>query len=171
MRIVSLKRLGLAAGAAVFGVAAAAIGGVGVANAQPGASCACQLPAGASGAVQSVSGNVFVSQATGAIPARPATRLGAGDAVLVGPQSSSVVAFDGCQLNLGANTTFEVRPQGGSLCLAVNETTTAAPASAGLAAIAVPAGIAIGVAAGLAAISASQDGVEFSLGSGGSVSQ
>lgn len=158
MRVFPLNRFRPVASIAIAAVALGTAGGIGTASAQTG-SCACQLPAGASGVVQSVSGNVFLSQASGSIPAQPDTRLGAGDTVLVGPQSSSVVAFDGCQLSLRANTTFEVRPQGDLLCLAVNrnaaEAGTVAEGGVGGGLMSAPAGIAAGIGLGAVVLSVS----------------
>lgn len=115
---------------ALLGLAVLTMGGVvGVKPAHAQSSeCGCLVSAGTTGIVESVSGNVFVSQANGSVPAQSAMQLRAGNSVLVGPQSASVVRFGGnCTLSLPANTVFEVRPQGNQLCLALNEQ---APASA-----------------------------------------
>jgi hypothetical protein len=52
--------------------------------------CGCMAAAGTAGIVQSVRGNVFVSQATGSVPAQPRMQVEAGNSVIVGPQSASV---------------------------------------------------------------------------------
>ncbi|WP_166647736.1 hypothetical protein [Aquamicrobium defluvii] len=158
-----LSQVRSASGAAVAAVVLAAAGGlagVNAASAQAASSCACQVPVGASGVVESAAGNVFVTQAGGSSPAQPAMRLVAGDAVLVGPQSSSVVNFGGgCTLRLSANTTFEVLPQGEQLCLAVNQNAAEAGAVAeggvGGSVMSAPAGIAAGIGLGAVVLSVS----------------
>lgn len=155
MRVFSLNQFRSIASMAILAGALALVGDVGAVSAQSGASCTCQVSAGVSGVVQSVSGNVFVSQARGSSPAQVDMRLGAGDTVLVGPQSSSIVAFDGCQLNLRANTTFEVRPQGELLCLAVNGNGAEAGAVAQGGVISAPAKIAAGIGLGAVVLSVS----------------
>jgi hypothetical protein len=106
----------------LFGFAiAAAASGAGSAYAQP-VDCGCLVAAGTAGIIRSVHGNVFVSQASGSVPAQPKMSLHVGNTVLVGPQSTSTVRFgENCTLRLHANTVFEVRPHDGKLCLAVNE--------------------------------------------------
>lgn len=160
MRLFLRGLVRLAAGRAALAAMLAAVGGLagaGAVNAQSTASCACQLPAEASGVIDSVSGNVFVSQMNGSTQAQPSMRLRAGDSVLVGPQSSSTVSFgDRCTLRLRANTTFEVRSQGELLCLAVNEGGAEAGAVAQTGrSFVVPGLIAAGVGAGVIAIAAS----------------
>lgn len=163
MRMFPLSQVRSASGAAVAAVVLAAAGGlagVNAASAQAASSCACQVPVGASGVVESAAGNVFVTQAGGSSPAQPAMRLAAGDAVLVGPQSSSVVNFGGgCTLRLSANTTFEVLPQGEQLCLAVNQNAAEAGAVAeggiGGGMVSAPAGIAAGIGLGAVVLSVS----------------
>jgi hypothetical protein len=84
--------------------------------------CGCMAAAGTAGIVQSVRGNVFVSQATGSVPAQPRMQVEAGNSVIVGPQSASVVRFGTtCTLRLHANTVLDARPAGNQLCVAVNE--------------------------------------------------
>jgi len=115
----------LACGAStLFGLAIATTGSVVSVSAAYAQSsdCGCVVAAGTAGVVQSASGNVFVSQASGSVPAQSSMPLQAGSSVLVGPQSASVVSFGGnCTLRLPANSVFEVRPQGDQLCLAVNQ--------------------------------------------------
>lgn len=164
MRWFSLNQHRLAIVMTVLGAALIAGGGAGGANAQP---CACQLPAAASGVVHSVSGNVFMSQTTGIVPAQPSMHLGAGDVVLVGLQSSSIVAFEGCGLRLLENTTFEVQMQNDFLCLAVSETIAAPAPTArigrGGGEMWAPLGIAAGAGLGALAFISSGD-VVFSSG-------
>ncbi|OQM77586.1 hypothetical protein BFN67_01755 [Pseudaminobacter manganicus] len=122
------------------------------------------VAAGTAGLVQSASGNVFVSQANGSVPAQSNMLLQAGNSVIVGPQSTSTVSFgNNCTLHLRANTIVQVRPQGGQLCLAVNQqapgaaggsTTAAAGGSGGFV---TPATIFGGIAAGNAAIAIADD--------------
>lgn len=162
MRMSSWGLFRSAAGGAVLTAALAAACGFASAqpatgNSQQTAACACQLPAEASGIVESVSGNVFVSQANGSTPARPSMRLRSGDAVLVGPQSASTVVFgERCKLHLRANTTFEVRSQGELLCLAINGNgaEAGAVAQAGRSFVG-PAILAGGIGIGVIAIAAS----------------
>ncbi|MFC3208861.1 hypothetical protein [Aquamicrobium soli] len=117
--------------AAVFGLVYATTGGVvgtSSAFAQSG-QCGCLVAAGTTGIVQSAHGNVFVSQASGSVPAQVRMQLQAGNSVLVGPQSSSTISFgNNCTLRLAANTALQAIPQDGQLCLAVNQQ---APAQAG----------------------------------------
>ena len=124
-----MRRVSKAAthGASVlFGLALAVTGGVaGVssAHAQP-AECGCLVAAGTAGVINSASGNVFVSQANGSVPAQSNMALHVGNSVIVGPKSTSTVSFgQNCTLNLRANTVFKVQPQDGKLCLAVNRQT------------------------------------------------
>ena len=106
------------------------LAGVSTAQAQDGAgsrACECLVSAVSTGVIQSVNGNVFVSQTDGSVPAQADMRLQAGSSVVVGPQSASTVRFGrNCTLRLRANTVFEVRPQEGQLCLAVNRQTPGA---------------------------------------------
>lgn len=100
------------------------LAGVSTAQAQDGAgsrACECLVSAVSTGVIQSVNGNVFVSQTDGSLPARPDMRLRAGSSVLVGPQSGSVISFGrNCTLRLDPGTTTSITPQQGQLCLAVN---------------------------------------------------
>jgi hypothetical protein len=123
--------------ASVFGLAIAVTGGVvgtSDAFAQP-AQCGCLISAGTTGTVQSAQGNVFMSQVNGSTPAQAKMQLQAGNSVIVGPQSTSVVSFgNNCTLRLSANTVLHAVPQGDQLCLAVNRqaldgTTTASTAT------------------------------------------
>ncbi|MGB3900547.1 MAG: hypothetical protein WA973_18575 [Mesorhizobium sp.] len=147
----------LACGAStLFGLA---IVGASAAYAQS-SECGCVVAAGTAGVVQSASGNVFVSQASGSVPAQSSMPLQAGSSVLVGPQSASVVSFGGnCTLRLPANSVFEVRPQGDQLCLAVNEQAPGqaveTTAGGGASDLLVPGVIAGGLGLGAIAIAAS----------------
>lgn len=143
----------------MFGLAVLATGsvvGVNPVYAQSG-ECGCVVAAGTTGIVESVNGNVFVSQANGSVPAQSKMRLRAGNSMLVGPQSASVVRFGGnCTLSVPANTVFEILPQGGKLCLALNEQAPAATQTAGgLKGFVVPGVIIAGATAGVLAIAAS----------------
>jgi len=162
-----VKQFRIAPCVVILGFCLSMVGAVGMVNAQPDVSCVCQIPVGASGIVESVAGNVFMSQAMGAVPARPAARLVAGDAVLAGPRSSSVVAFEGCRLSLGANTTLEAASRGGFLCLTDDETQAGVEMTAqiGVTAAAstllsggaiVPVGIAAGLGLGAVAFTVTQ---------------
>lgn len=136
-------------GPALFGLAVAVAGslaGTSGAYAQPG-DCSC-MAAGTTGLVESARGNVFVSQATGSVAAKPNMSLAAGDSIVVGPESASTVRFGrNCQLRLKANTTFEVRPRGDLLCLVVNEQGGGAVGHTWLAPALIGGGIGLGVLA------------------------
>lgn len=148
----------------LLGLALAApsgVAGISSAYAQP-AECGCLVAAGTAGLVRSASGNVFVSQPNGSVPAQANMRLHVGNSVLVGPKSVSTVSFGrDCTLHLHANTVFEVRPHDGKLCLAVNRqapgaaggTTTAAAGGSG--SFVVPGLVIGGLAAGGIAIAVS----------------
>ncbi len=149
--------------AAVFGLAIAATGGiVGTSDAfaQP-AQCGCLIGAGTTGIVQSAHGNVFVSQVNGSTPAQAQMQLQAGNSVVVGPQSASIVSFgNNCTLHLSANTVLQAVPQGDQLCLAVNQqtldgTTTASTATRG--GFVTPETIFGGLAVGAATIAIADD--------------
>lgn len=131
-------------------------------SAQITSHCNCQVPVGTSGVVQGVVGNVFVSQAGGSSPAQTGMRLGAGDVIQVGPQSSSVIVFDGCKLDLHANTSFRVFSQGEQLCLAVNGNAAEAGTFAKGGVMSVPAGIAASIGLGAVVLSVSDTGKSVS---------
>jgi hypothetical protein len=150
----------------LFGLALAAMGGVaGVnsAHAQQQAACGCLVAAGTAGVIDSASGNVFVSQANGQVPAQSNMALHSGNSVIVGPKSASTVSFGkNCTLNLRANTVFKVQPQGGKLCLAVNRQAPGAAggtqtAAAGGGGFVTPETIFGGIVAGTAAIAIADD--------------
>lgn len=146
---------------ALFGLAIAVAGSAGGAYAQPG-DCGCVAAAGATGVVQSVRGNVYVSQATGSVAAKPNMSLVAGDSVVVGPESASTVRFGrNCTLRLRANTVFEARNNGDQLCLAVNEQGGGIGAVKG-GSLAVPGYIAAGIGLGALAISTIDNGKQVS---------
>jgi hypothetical protein len=121
-------------------------------------SCSCLLSAGTPGVIGSVHGNVFVTQKSGAVEGQPDMPLGAGASVIVGPRSTSVVHFgQKCMLQLTANTTLEVRPQGAQLCLSVNRQSTEARSATQPGNVIVPGLMLGGLAAGALAIGISND--------------
>jgi len=83
--------------------------------------CTCLVDPAVEGIVQNVRGSVFVSQASGSVPAQQNMRIATSGSVIVGPNSSSLINFgSGCALQLGENVRLEGSLQGAQQCLAVS---------------------------------------------------
>lgn len=109
--------------------------------------CACVVSATARiiGKVESVSGNVRISQAAGFSPVQNQAALQAGATIIVGANSStSLLLGTDCRVDLTANQSMTLVSQGnGNICAAVRSETPAGAGSTTTAAVGTLAGTAL----------------------------
>ena len=96
-----------------------------------GQACACIVSAATSniiGKVESVAGNVRISQAAGYSPVQNQAALQAGATIIVGANSSTTLLLGtSCRVNLVANQSMTLVSQGnGNICAAVRNEAAAA---------------------------------------------
>ncbi|MEX3011467.1 hypothetical protein [Hoeflea sp. TYP-13] len=97
------------------------------AAAQSATDCSCIIQSGADarsvGVIQSVVGQVLVSQADGFSQANAGTQLTPGSRMIVGPQSRALVNIgSGCEFGLVTeNLDLSLEPQDGNICVRVTK--------------------------------------------------
>lgn len=127
--------------------------------------CTCLVDPAVEGVVQTVRGSVFVSQASGSVPALKDMRIATNGSVIVGPNSSSLISFgSGCALQLGENVKLNGSLQGAQQCLAVSSLNEvgAIQSSAPEATLITPGSIAATIGAGALIIGVSTKDVSVS---------
>lgn len=112
-----------------------------------GQTCACVVSATSSiiGKVESVAGNVRISQAAGFSPVQNQAALQAGATIIVGAGSSTTLLLGtSCRVNLGANQSMTLVSQGnGNICAAVRSEAAAGTGTPSAAAVGTLAGTAL----------------------------
>ncbi|RUW64836.1 MULTISPECIES: hypothetical protein [unclassified Mesorhizobium] len=87
------------------------------------ASCTCatayQGPANPIGSIQSVSGNVMVSQTAGYGPAKEGSALDFGSRLQVGANGLASVRVGGCKLSVPANSSLDISRVENNICLKI----------------------------------------------------
>ncbi|WLE00542.1 hypothetical protein PX860_27050 (plasmid) [Agrobacterium leguminum] len=143
------------------GISLVAIGCIALPASAQEVPCGCNVPFGAIGAIRAAAGQVFVSNETGFRPARVADRFNLPVRIISGPASSSRIEIGaGCQLNIAANQSLDVRDVSGRWCVsavdgasAIEGAASAVSGGASGAASAAVGGMAVtGVAVGAAVI-------------------